>query len=78
MPESSQIGRWIMVIGVALFLMGALVWGLSKVGVSLGRLPGDFRVERGNLSCFLPLASSIVFSLLITLIINLILRSLNK
>lgn len=78
MPESSQLGRWIMILGVGVFLAGALVWGLSKLGLSLGRLPGDFRIERGNLSCFFPLASSIFFSLLITLIINLILRSLNK
>ena len=78
MPESSQLGRWIMLIGAGLFFAGALVWGLSKLGLSLGRLPGDFRFERGNLSCFLPLATSIVFSLLITLILNLILRALNK
>ena len=74
MPESSQIGRWIMIIGVGLFLAGALVWGLSKLGFSLGRLPGDFTFQRGSLSCMFPLASSIVFSLLITLILNLILR----
>lgn len=78
MPESSQLGRWIIVAGVVLVIVGALVWGLSKLGLSLGRLPGDVRLERGNFSCFLPLASSIIISLVLTILANLILRWLNR
>lgn len=67
-----------MLAGAALVVVGGLVWGLSKLGLSLGRLPGDFRFERGNFSCFLPLASSIVISLVLTVLVNLILRWLNR
>jgi hypothetical protein len=67
-----------MLAGVALVVVGALVWGLSKLGLSLGRLPGDFRIERGNFTCFAPLASTIVISLLLTVLLNLILRWLNR
>jgi hypothetical protein len=78
MPESSQLGRWIMLAGIALVMVGGLVWGLSKLGLSLGRLPGDFRFERGNFSCFFPLASSIFLSVVLTVLLNLLLRWVNR
>lgn len=78
MPDSSQLGRWIMVAGGALVVVGALVWGLSKLGLSMGRLPGDFQFQRGSFSCFLPLASSIIISVVLTVVANLILRWLNR
>jgi hypothetical protein len=44
----------------------------------LGRLPGDIRIEREGFSCFMPLASSILISVLFTLAINLIARWIAK
>jgi hypothetical protein len=39
-----------------------------------GRLPGDIRIERPSGSVFIPITSSIVVSLVITLVINLLFR----
>jgi hypothetical protein len=72
----SQLGKWIMVAGLALVVVGGLFWLLARAGLPLGQLPGDFHFERGNLTCFFPLASMLLLSLLLTLAINLLQRLL--
>ena len=39
------------------------------LGVPFGRLPGDFQVKRGNFSFYFPLATSIILSIILTLIL---------
>lgn len=70
------IARGVVIAGVLLIVLGGILWLLAGSGIPLGRLPGDLRIERGGVSCFIPLASSIVVSLVLTLLINLVLRAL--
>jgi hypothetical protein len=59
-------------MGKTLLLIGLAIAGLGLVmmlGVPLFRLPGDFYVKRGNVSFYFPLATSIVLSLILTLIL---------
>jgi hypothetical protein len=72
-----MMGKWLMVIGVALLVLGGLVWLLSKVSF-LGQLPGDIRIERPGFTCIVPLASSIVLSILLTILLNIVMRILNR
>jgi hypothetical protein len=44
----------------------------------LGRLPGDFRFQTGNITCMIPLATSILLSVVLTILLNVIVRLLNK
>ncbi|MBC7542611.1 MAG: DUF2905 domain-containing protein [Candidatus Sericytochromatia bacterium] len=62
-----------MVAGGLLAVMGILVWIFGQV-TGLTKLPGDFVWRRGNVTVYLPLATSIVLSLLLTLVLNLIFR----
>jgi hypothetical protein len=78
MPEFSVLARWLFLAGVGLILIAGVVWLLGRWNLPLGQLPGDFRIQRGNVSCFIPLATSLLLSGLLTLLINLILRSLKK
>jgi len=78
MPEVTTIGRWIVLFGLGLAVVGGLVWVLGRAGLPLGRLPGDFRFEAGGLTCFVPLASMIVLSVILTLVLNLVVRLLNR
>jgi len=71
------MGKWLMVIGGALVLLGGLMWLLSKVPF-LGQLPGDIRIERPGFTCMIPLASSIILSILLTILLNIIVRILNR
>jgi len=58
------MGKLLVVIGAICVGVGLLV----MIGVPLGRLPGDFYVRRGNFSFYFPLASSIVVSIILTLL----------
>jgi len=54
--------RWLLVFLLAFLLFGGLKTWLRRVG--LGRLPGDFSFRLGGRECFVPLASSVLLSLL--------------
>jgi hypothetical protein len=54
--------RWLIVIFLALLIFSGLRPWLEKIG--LGRLPGDFRFRLFGREFFVPLASSIVLSLI--------------
>ncbi len=78
MPDLNSLARWLVVLGIGIAVLGGLLWLLARLGLPLGRLPGDFRFNAGGVSCFIPLATSIVLSLLLTLALNVILRLLRK
>ena len=50
----------------------------SKFGLPLGRLPGDIRIEGENGSFYFPLTTSILVSVVLTIVLNLISRFLQK
>jgi hypothetical protein len=64
------MGRALIVIGLVMAGLGMLM----TLGVPLFRLPGDFVVRRGGFSFYFPLATSIVLSLLLTLLLALLRR----
>lgn len=72
------LARYLMLGGIALFLIGAGVYLAAKFGISLGRLPGDIRIEGENFRFYFPLATSLLISLVLTLILNLIARLWRK
>lgn len=73
-----NIGRFLMIGGIILFIVGGLLWFGGRVGISLGRLPGDIHLERENVSFHFPLASSIIISIVLTILVNVVFRLLNK
>ncbi len=59
------MGRLFIIIGAVLVAAGLLInWGLP-----IGRLPGDFTVRRGNFTFYFPLATSIIASIVLTLVL---------
>lgn len=76
------LARWLIVIGVGLVALGVLFLVLARTPFldRLGRLPGDFRFQSadGRFSCLVPLASSIVISVILTILVNLALRWLDR
>jgi Protein of unknown function (DUF2905) len=66
------VARWLIILGLVLVLTGPLWPWLAKLG--LGRLPGDIVIERENLRLYLPLTTSLLISVLLSLILWLLNR----
>jgi predicted MFS family arabinose efflux permease len=64
------LGKLLVVVGLVITGIGLLV----MLGVPVGRLPGDVTVKRGNFTFYFPLATSIVASILLTLLLSLLRR----
>jgi hypothetical protein len=73
-----NIGRFLMIGGIVLFVVGGLVFLAARFGLPFGRLPGDIRIERDGFSFYFPLGSSILISVVLTVILNIILRLWRK
>ena len=58
------MGRLLIVLCLVIACAGLLM----TMGVPIGRLPGDFQVRRGNFSFYFPLATSVIASIVLTLL----------
>jgi hypothetical protein len=76
--DLSSLGKGIIVVGVALIIIGGLVWLLGRTNLPLGRLPGDVRIEGENVSCYAPIITMIILSLVLTVVLNIVVRLLNR
>ncbi len=69
---NASAGPVIVLAGVALVLVGLVVWS-GALGW-FGRLPGDIRIERDSMRIYLPLASMLVISVVLSLLMYLLNR----
>jgi hypothetical protein len=69
-----ELGKGLIILGVVIAAVGFLLLFANKIPF-LGRLPGDILIRRENFTLYLPLATSIILSILVSLILYLIKRS---
>lgn len=74
----TEIGRILMIIGIVITIIGAALWLAGRYLPWLGHLPGDIRYESENVRVYLPLATMILISIIGTIILNIIVRLLNR
>jgi hypothetical protein len=74
MFDLTAIGKWLVIIGLGLALVGGGVWLAGRLGLPLGRLPGDFRFERGGVTFYFPIVSLILISLALSVLANVVAR----
>jgi len=67
---SSETGKYIIITGAAIILIGLIVYFFHDKLHWIGRLPGDIRIEKENFRFYFPITTMIIFSLIITLIIR--------
>jgi DUF2905 family protein len=70
--DLSGLGKLVLVLGLALAGIGLLLWVIGKG--FLPHLPGDLSFKVGSVRVFFPLATSIVLSIVLTLLLNLFSR----
>lgn len=73
MSELSGLGKFLIILGALIIALGLLLTFLPKIPY-LGKLPGDIYIKKGNFTFYFPLATSIILSILLTIILNLIFR----
>ena len=71
--NATDLGRLLLYMGLGLAVLGGLVVLLGRV-VNLGNLPGDLLYEGDNVRVYVPIATMIVLSVVLTLLLNLALR----
>lgn len=74
----SSIARILITLGIILLVLGGIIYLLDRLGLNLGRLPGDIHFEGNNFTCIFPLATMILLSVVLTVLLNILLRLLNK
>lgn len=71
--DATDVGRLLLYTGLGIAVLGGLVLLLGRV-VDLGNLPGDFVWEGENTRVYAPLGTMLLLSLLLTILVNLVLR----
>jgi hypothetical protein len=66
------LGKFLMIGGGLMFLFGLLIMLGSRAG--LGQLPGDVSFQRGNTLFHFPIVTSILLSIGLTIVLNIVLR----
>jgi hypothetical protein len=68
----NQVGRFLIVAGLVIAALGVAITVGERLG--LGRLPGDLVFRRKNFAVYFPVATSLLVSVVLTLVLNLLLR----
>ncbi|MDQ3072692.1 MAG: DUF2905 domain-containing protein [Bacteroidota bacterium] len=69
-----QTGKLIIIIGVVIVAIGIFVWLFGKHFTWFGNLPGDVKMERENFRFYAPIASMLIISVAISVILWLVNR----
>ena len=65
------MGKWLMIIGVLVVLVGAALQFAPWLVSWFGKLPGDLRIGSGNTRVSIPITSMLLLSIILTIIVNL-------
>ena len=73
-----NLAKYLVIGGIILILVGSGVYLAAKFGLPLGRLPGDIHIEGQNGSFYFPVVTSILVSIVLTILLNVIVRLFRK
>jgi hypothetical protein len=69
---TSDIARVLIVVGIVALIAGLLLlWPKAQM---LGHLPGDLSFERNGVRVYIPIATTLIISLVLTIVVNVVLR----
>jgi ABC-type Na+ efflux pump permease subunit len=69
-----ELGKLLIVLGMALAVVGAVVMVLGQMNLPLGRLPGDFLYRGKNTTVYFPLMTSVVVSVVLSILLYVVSR----
>ncbi|UMZ74021.1 DUF2905 domain-containing protein [Natranaerofaba carboxydovora] len=68
-----QLGRILTSLGVLFLIVGGALLLFNRIS-GIGRLPGDIFIQRGNFTFFFPITTAIIVSIILSLILNFVIR----
>lgn len=75
MGDAATLGKWLLALGLVLGVVGILLILGTRLSIPVGRLPGDIRFTQGKLTVYVPVVTCLLLSLLLTVVLNLLLRA---
>jgi hypothetical protein len=69
---NSDFGKYVIIAGIMIILLGVIIYFFHDRLNWIGRLPGDIRVEKENFKFYFPITTMILFSLVLTVIVQII------
>lgn len=69
-----QTGKYILLVGLIIVVAGIIIYFFHDYFKWIGKLPGDIRIVKENFRFYFPLTTMIVFSIFITIIIQIFKR----
>jgi hypothetical protein len=69
-----ELGKWLIFAGAALVVAGVVLMVVVRLNLPLGRLPGDFLYRGKNTTVYFPLATSVVVSVVLSIVLYLVSR----
>lgn len=68
----NNLGKWLVILGIGIAVIGGLIWLGTKIGIPFGKLPGDIKIQREKFTLYAPIITSIMVSIVLTILLNLI------
>ena len=78
MSDWNPIARLLILAGAGLIVLGVVFQIISRVLPGIGRLPGDIVIQRDNFTLYIPLATMLIVSIVLTVVFTLVSRWLNN
>jgi len=79
MSGFEAMGKMLVFMGLLVVIMGLLLIFIPKLKVPfLGKLPGDIIIQRERFSFYFPIVTCIVISILLTIVLNVVIRLLGR
>lgn len=72
--DITSVAKYLISFGILLLVIGSFLFFLGKLGIDVGKLPGDIIIKKENFAFYFPLATSIVISILLTIVLNLLIK----
>ena len=74
--ELGTLAKYLIYLGGLFLFVGSILYFLSKIGIGfgLGKLPGDILIQKENFTFYFPLATCIIVSIILTIVLSMVFR----
>ncbi|WP_126972418.1 DUF2905 domain-containing protein [Gynurincola endophyticus] len=69
---NSETGKWIILAGLLIVIVGVIIYFFHDKLHFIGRLPGDIRIEREGFRFYMPVTTMVIASIFISIVIKVI------